>query len=106
MNSFWKVEIIAPYEVGGPYDWVPAPWTRVEIVFCLCPDVLYDPLSKYHYYCKSCYATVGNKEDVFRTSSEYSESMVKIPTSLQQGQMAQHAKQHSIMWKWVRGMEK
>ena len=59
----------------------------------------------YHYLCETCHYSSGNPDEVFRTSADFAKNMKNGPTGDQQIQMSVHARQHSIMWSWVKSLE-
>lgn len=65
-----------------------------------------DKTSMYRYCCQSCRYASGEFDLVFRTSPASAEKMKDGPTEDQQEQMSDHSRQHEIMWRWVKGMEK
>ena len=76
---------------------------------------VHDPDIKIHvldvpwrYYCESCHYAFGNKRGVFHTdwTSRRSLGLEGMPSRHQMDQINDHAKQHSIMWSWAKGLEK
>ena len=65
--------------------------------------------------CQSCYAASGDDRSIFKTDWEKREHLggqgskdvggFSEPSRKQQDQMSDHAKQHSIMWSWARGLK-
>jgi len=58
----------------------------------------------YRYRCLSCYEASGDS-GCFCTQSEQLQRLKDGPTQDQQSQMADHAKQHSIMYAWAKGLK-
>ena len=114
MNPIWKVPWFLPRFVD---EQIPGAEVRIEaIIFRLEPAVLlnWDYVDRhdrtdsqkfpYRYRCLSCYAASGD-EDGFRTQCEQLQRLTDGPTEKQQSQMADHAKQHSIMYAWAKGLK-
>jgi len=114
VNPIYKVPWFRPYPVG---EQIPGAEVRIDaIIFQMeSPAVLvWDYLDRhgrpdrqkfpYRYRCLSCYAASGD-EDGFRTQCEQLQRLTDGPTEEQQSQMADHAKQHSIMYAWARGLK-
>ena len=58
----------------------------------------------YRYTCLTCYAASGNL-DVFSTSWRTPTEMEEGPTAQQVEEIRDHAKQHSIMYSWAKGLK-
>lgn len=69
----------------------------------------------WRWYCQDCYAACGDRRDVFKTDWVRREDLggkgsretggFSEATHDQQRQMNEHAKQHSIMWAWAKGLK-
>lgn len=65
--------------------------------------------------CWSCYAACGEDRHLFKTIWARREDLGErggrdrggwcTPSSFQQDEIREHAKQHEIMWSWVRGLK-
>lgn len=69
----------------------------------------------FRWYCQDCFAACGNKDRIFKTKWERREDLggkgnrnfggFSEPTQAQFLEMNEHAKQHSIMWSWAKGLK-
>lgn len=69
----------------------------------------------WRWYCQDCYASGGDRRDVFATDWARREDLegkgsresggFSEATYDQQQQMNKHGRQHSIMWAWARGLK-
>ena len=69
----------------------------------------------WRWVCQSCYAACGSDRYLFKTSWVRREDLGErgdrdrggwcAPAYSQEEQIRQHAKQHEIMWAWVRGLK-
>jgi hypothetical protein len=61
---------------------------------------------KYRYKCSDCFLAAGAAEDeVFATDFAEAKDIEDGPTEEQSKQINKHAKQHQIMWSWVKGLK-
>ena len=58
----------------------------------------------FRYRCLSCYMASGSG-DSFSTQCEQRHLFRDGPTEAQKDQMSEHARQHSIMWAWAKGLK-
>lgn len=61
--------------------------------------------NRYRYRCMGCYVACGSKENSFTTGFEKQGDLKDGPTNYQQDEMSDHARQHSIMWTWAKGLK-
>ena len=61
--------------------------------------------AQYRYYCVDCYLACGDRRNVFSTCFEEARNIKDGPSIRQLDQIRSHAKQHEIMWSWVRGLK-
>jgi hypothetical protein len=106
----YKVGWLRPCPIGDGTS-VPQPCAPLNmdvIIFQLyCPDWMRTDdheTKRVQYRCMDCYAASGNPE-AFTTGSAFATRMKDGPTDKQQGQMIDHARQHSIMWSWAKSLE-
>jgi len=62
----------------------------------------------WRWVCEDCHYACGDTRDIFKTDWAAREALGNFgetPTSTQTEQMAQHAKQHSIMLSWAKGLK-
>ena len=84
------------------------------------PDLATKPADKvwdvpWRWKCWSCYAACGEDRHLFKTIWARREDLGErggrdrggwcTPSSFQQDEIREHAKQHEIMWSWVRGLK-
>jgi hypothetical protein len=81
-----------------------------SIIFKLEHDGVYFPVpeweyNQYRYRCMSCFAACGLERDTFKTTFARAKFLKDGPTQEQQDQMSDHARQHSIMYLWAKGVK-
>jgi hypothetical protein len=62
----------------------------------------------WRWYCEDCHYASGDTRDIFKTVWQLRRQLTDwrtSPTSFQQDEIYTHAKQHQIMWSWVRGLK-
>jgi hypothetical protein len=69
----------------------------------------------WRWYCQDCYAAGGNRDHAFHTKWAKREDLggkgnrnfggFCEPTYTQSLEMADHARQHAIMWSWAKGLK-
>lgn len=112
MNPIWKIPILLPvgiqqteFEISSRRFYDPP-----VIIFQLQHDGIYLPVSEwennqYRYRCLSCYCACGSDKHCFVTRFEKAQHLKEGPTVQQRNQMSEHAKQHTIMYSWVKGLK-
>ncbi len=118
--SIFKCPWYRPIGINEAVDW--AQPTYDTIIFTpecdqsvYWPDVYINVWDvPWRWTCQDCYAASGDRL-AFKTDWEKREDLggqgrrdvggFSEPTRKQQDQMSDHAKQHSIMWSWAKGLK-
>jgi hypothetical protein len=114
VNPIYKVPWFRPYPVG---EQIPGAEVRIDAIIFqmeLANLLNWDYLDyhdrpdrqkfPYRFRCLSCYAASGDN-DSFRTQCEQLQRLKDGPTQEQQDQMSDHARQHTIMYSWAKGLK-
>ena len=117
----YRIPIFRPLGINEDLD--PSVAVTNQIIFC--PEYDTDVHSPevyikvwdvpWRWCCQDCYGASGDRRDIFKTDWARREDLggkgnrnaggFNEATYNQQQQMNQHAKQHSIMWSWAKGLK-
>ena len=110
-----------PIGVNEVVDWTQPTYDTITFI-PECDDSVHDPEVyvkvwdvPFRWYCQDCYAASGDQRNIFKTKWAKREDLggkgnrnfggFSEPTYTQALEMADHARQHAIMWSWAKGLK-
>ena len=118
--QIFKAPWYRPIGISEVVDWTQPTYDTIIFTPECDPEVYYPNVYiniwdvLWRWTCQDCYAASGDRY-AFKTDWEKREDLggqgrrdvggFSGPTRKQQDQMADHARQHSIMWSWVKGLK-